>query len=50
VKGVGGRRKQVFDKFNVNERTIDIERGSTISHGVENSLRTRLWTCRKSDY
>jgi len=27
-----------------------IERGSTRSHTVENSLWQRLWTCRKADY
>ena len=29
---------------------LDIERGSTRSHCVENSIWQRLWTCRKTDY
>jgi hypothetical protein len=31
-----------------NERMLEIERGSTRSHYVENSLRKRLWTWRKT--
>jgi hypothetical protein len=31
------------------ERILEIERGSTRSHCVENWLRKRLWTCRKAD-
>ena len=29
------------------ERILEIERRNTRSHSVENSLRKRLWTCRK---
>jgi len=29
---------------------VEIERGSTLSHSVENSLRKRLRTRRKADY
>jgi hypothetical protein len=28
----------------------EIERGSTRSHSMENSLSKRLWTCYKRDY
>jgi len=28
---------------------VDIERGSTKWHSVENSLWKRLWTCSKAD-
>jgi hypothetical protein len=33
-----------------NEKTPDVERGSTRSHFVENSLWKSLWTCRQTDY
>jgi hypothetical protein len=29
---------------------MEIEKGSTRSHSVENSLSKRLWTCRKAAY
>jgi len=29
---------------------LEIERGSTRSHSVENSLWNGIWTCRKTDY
>jgi hypothetical protein len=29
---------------------LEIERGSIISHSVENSLCNRVWICRKTDY
>jgi hypothetical protein len=32
------------------EKILEIERGSTRSHPVENSLWKRLRTCRKRDY
>jgi hypothetical protein len=38
----GIRRKQLM-----NERVLQIERGSTRSHSVENSLWKRLWASRK---
>jgi hypothetical protein len=31
-------------------KILEIERGSTRSHSVENSLWKRLRTCRKTDY
>jgi hypothetical protein len=31
------------------ERVLEIERGSTISYSVENTLWMRLWTCRKTE-
>ena len=33
-----------------NEKILEIERGSTRSRSVENSLWKSLWTCRKTDY
>jgi hypothetical protein len=32
------------------ERIVEIERGSTRSQSVENSIWKRIWTCRKTDY
>jgi len=32
------------------EKTSVIERGSTTSHSVENSLWKNLWTCGQTDY
>jgi hypothetical protein len=32
------------------EKILEIERGSTRSHPVENPLWKRLRTCRKTDY
>jgi hypothetical protein len=32
------------------ERILEIEKGSTRSHSVQNCLRKRLWACRKADY
>ena len=37
------RRKQLVDDFKRNERILEIERGSTRSHSVENSFAKRLW-------
>jgi hypothetical protein len=33
-----------------NEEILEIERGSTRLHFVENLLWKRLWTCHKADY
>jgi hypothetical protein len=44
----GRRRKQLLD--DLKEKILEIERGSTRSHPVENSLWKRLRTCRKTDY
>jgi hypothetical protein len=38
-----------MDDLKGKERILEIERGSTRSHGVRNSLWKRLWTCRKED-
>jgi hypothetical protein len=46
----GRRGKQVLDDNEDNEHILKIERGSTGSRCVENSLWKRLWTCRKTDY
>jgi hypothetical protein len=40
------RRKQLLDDL---KEIMGIEKGSTRSHPVENSLWKRLWTCRKAD-
>jgi hypothetical protein len=45
----GKRRKQLLDDLE-QKKILEIERGSTRSHPVENSLWKRLWTCRKTDY
>jgi hypothetical protein len=46
----GRRRKQLLDDLKEKEKILEIERGSTRSHPVENSLWKRLRTCRKKDY
>jgi hypothetical protein len=47
----GGRTsKQLLDDLKEKKKTLEIERGSTRSHCVENSLWKRLRTCRKTDY
>jgi hypothetical protein len=46
----GRRRIKLLDDLQDNERIMVIERGSTRSYSVENSLCKRLWTCRKTDY
>jgi hypothetical protein len=43
------RRKQLVDVLNGKERLLEIERGSTRSHCVENWLWERLWTCRQGE-
>jgi hypothetical protein len=45
----GRRRKQLLNDFKERRGKTETEGGSTISHSVENSLRKRLWTCRKAD-
>ena len=32
-----------------NERKLEVERGSTRSHFLGNSLSKRVWTCGKTD-
>jgi hypothetical protein len=46
---LGRRHKQLLDDFREN-RILEIERGNTRSHSLENALRKRLWTSRKTDY
>ena len=45
----GKRRKHLLDDFK-EMRPMEIERGSTRSHTVENWLWKELWICRKTDY
>jgi hypothetical protein len=44
----GRRRKQLLDDLK-KKKILDIERGRTRSHPMENSLWKRLRTCRKTD-
>jgi hypothetical protein len=44
------RHKQLLDDLEGKEKTLEIERGFTRWHCVENWLRKRLRTCRKKDY
>jgi hypothetical protein len=44
------RRKQLLHDQKETKRILEIEKGSTRSHCVGNSLLKRLWTCRKTDY
>jgi hypothetical protein len=44
----GRRRKQLLDDRKEKKMILEIERECTKSHYVENSLWTRLWTCRKT--
>jgi hypothetical protein len=46
----GRRRKQLLVLLQGKEKILEIERGSTRSHSMENSLWKRLQTCRKTDY
>jgi hypothetical protein len=46
----GRRRKQLLDDLKETKSILEIERGSTRSHPVENSLWKRLRTCLKTDY
>jgi hypothetical protein len=41
--------KQILDDLKEKSEILEIERGSTRSHSMENSLWKRLWTCRKTD-
>jgi len=34
----------------MNKEVLEIERGSTRSHPMENSLWMSLWNCRKTEY
>jgi hypothetical protein len=44
----GRRRTQLLD--NLKEKwVLEIDRGSTISHSVENWLWQRIWTCCERD-
>jgi hypothetical protein len=46
----GRRRKQLLDDLEGKEKILEIERGSTRSHPVENLMWKMLQTCRKADY
>ena len=49
VTGRRGRRRwQLVDERK--ERMLEIEKASTGSHSVDDSIWKRLWTCRKKDY
>jgi hypothetical protein len=50
VTGIRGRRRKPLTLSYGNQEVLEIERGNTRSDSVENSLRKRLWTCRKADY
>ena len=45
----GRRRKQLLGDTEENERVLEIERGSTRSHSVENSPWKRIWTCSRTE-
>jgi hypothetical protein len=45
----GRRSKQLLDDLKGKEKILEIERGSTRSHCVENLLWKSLRTCRKTD-
>jgi len=52
IKGtgrLGKRRKQLLDDLK-ETRLLEIERGGTGLHHVENCPRKRLWNCRKTDW
>jgi hypothetical protein len=46
----GIRRKQLLVGLKKTGGYCKIERGSTRSHSVGNSLWKRLWTCRNAEY
>jgi hypothetical protein len=46
----GRQRKHILDDLKEKENLVALERESTRSHSVRNSLWQRLWTCRKADY
>jgi hypothetical protein len=51
VTGRRGRtRKPLLDDLKEKKMILVIERGSTRSHCVENSLWKGLWSCNKTDY
>ena len=46
----GRKRKHILDDFKEKEKMVALERESTRSRSVRNSLWKRIWTCRKADY
>jgi hypothetical protein len=46
----GRRRTQLFDDLKETRGNLEIERGSTRSQSVVNSLWKRLWAYRTTDY
>jgi hypothetical protein len=45
---VGGREDEEEDVSSY--WIMEIERGSSRSHSLENSIWKKLWTCRKTNY
>ena len=43
------RRNQLLDGLKEKEKVLIIERGSTRSQSVANTIWKGLWTCRKTD-
>jgi Cys-tRNA synthase (O-phospho-L-seryl-tRNA:Cys-tRNA synthase) len=50
VSGRRGRRCNLLLDELKERRILEIERGSTTWHCMQNSLWKRLWTCHKTDY
>jgi hypothetical protein len=50
-KGREGDEEDVSSNWKtlIHEKILEIERGSTRSHSVENLFWNSLWTCRKTD-
>ena len=46
----GRRHKQLLDDVKEKMKMLEIERGSTRSHPVENSIWNSPRICRKTDY
>ena len=44
------RRKQLLDDLKETRGELEIERGSTRSTSVDNSLWNRQWNCREAEY
>jgi hypothetical protein len=50
IEGTGRRKRRLGQLLLGKEKILEVGRGSTRSHPVENSLWKRLRTCRKTDY
>jgi hypothetical protein len=44
------RGKQLVDYLKETKRILEIERGDSRSHSVENLLCKQVWICYKTDY